>query len=533
MFRRFPFAVVFTFMFAGIAGPARAATTIEDLRTEVDDLRKRVSAQQSQPTPIDHVDACACEKFGPPAPVTTRTGNLEVGGLLQIWDVTYFSQDRQDVFGDKGDHLGSGGTDRTLDNGGTQIRRAELRFRMDLNEHITSWVMIDPAREATSFAPYPSNQGLFKSQRTNPSLAHGTDVALTPVGRVQTGAGTANRMLQDAYINYHDFVPHHDFTVGQFRPAMGEEGVRNSAYLDFAERAMVTQLNDLRDLGVQAHGTWWNDRFQYWAGVFDGAGNFFGTTDPNGPLIAQPGGFQNRADDNNDKDVLGSVLVRPLWGNNRDCTCGGNWWGFLELGYSGQWGRHGGEGAADPIATPLDGLNRARTWASRQAAWLYYKPMGCLRGAWVRGEYGYQKDRTAPLTVDAFDLGSGPNGEQTAPTPFSRDGFYGAVGYKLSDSIFANRLNGGGFLNDLMQPVEFAFRYEQFGNIITESLTNPDTQTDVFKTKVVTLGVNYYYKAYNQRVQLNFSVVDEPENKTREIREVKNNVLNMTYQIMF
>ena len=159
--------------------------------------------------------------------------------------------------------------------------------------------------------------------------------------------------------------------------------------------------------------------------------------------------------------------------------------------------------------------------------------MGCLRGAWARGEWGLQKDRTAPLTVDTMDLGAGPNGEQTAGHPFSRQGFYSAVGYKLTDSVFADRLSRGGFLNYLMQPVEFAFRYEQFGNVITEDLANPNTQTDVFTTKVVTMGVNYYYKAYNQRVQLNFSVVDGPDNHPHMLHEVRNNVMNMTYQIMF
>ena len=57
---------------------------------------------------------------------------------------------------------------------------------------------------------------------------------------------------------------------------------------------MVDQLNDLRDVGFQIHGTYWEDceskigRLQYWAGIFDGAGNYFNTA----------GEQQNRADDN-------------------------------------------------------------------------------------------------------------------------------------------------------------------------------------------------------------------------------------------
>jgi hypothetical protein len=351
-------------------------------------------------------------------------------------------------------------------------------------------------------------------------------IANNPVGRIQTGSGNVPRVLQDAYINYHGVVPHHDFTIGQFKPAMGEEGVRNSAFLDFAERAMVTQLNDIRDMGVQAHGTWVDDRVQYWVGAFNGAGNFFGTTSAEGPLLATPQGTANRADDNNEKDFVASILGRPFW----------NWcnWGSAEFGYSGQWGRHGASGdLSSDFSTPVNGLDRRQTAAIRQAAWMMYKPMGPVRGWWIRGEWGYQKDRTVPLSVNAFGLGSGPNGEQAGPHPFVRQGFYAATGYKLSDSIFADRLNGGGFWNNLLQPVEFCFRYEKFGNVVTEDLVNPDTRTWVMNSRVITAGVNYYVKAYNVRAQLQFMNVDEPDNHTRNLHDPQNNLLISTLQVYF
>src|SRR5206468_1945237 len=107
-------------------------------------------------------------------------------------------------------------------------------------------------------------------------------------------------------------------------------------------------------------------------------------------------------------------------------------------------------------------------------------------------------------TVNAFALGSGPFGEQAAPNPFKREGWYGAFGYKLTDSIFAERLKRPGFFNTLIQPVEFAFRYERFGNIIVENAGAPDTLTDVYETKVFTGGVNYYVWAYKHRIQVNY-----------------------------
>ena len=501
---------------------AMAASTVDDLKREVDDLRHTLN-QKEDSVPIISRTECACDsRFGPKEKITTGSGKLTVGGLLQIWDMT-IDDDHQDVFSDR---HGTGGNGDALDNSGTRIRRAEMLFTLDSTENITSVMMMDAAREITSFPPIPSNQGLFKSMPSNPSVATagGIPVASTIVGRVQTGAGQPNTLLQDAYVNVHGVLPHHDITVGQFTPRIGEEGPRNNACLDFDERAMVTQINEQRDLGLQVHGAWFDDRFQYWEGVFDGAGNFFGTA----------GQFQNRADDNPQKDIVSTVMVRPFW---EICN-----WGNLELGYSDQSGTHGGTSSRTEDGTnPVNGLNRRRTSSSRQAAWLYWKPMGPVRGAWLRGEWGFQKDRTVPLSVDVYGLGSGPNGEQVAPHPFHRDGFYAAAGYKLTDSVFADRLSQGGFFNNLLQPVEFAFRFESFQNIITEDLVRPDTETNVFRTDVGILGVNYYpvgfNGGYNTRIQVNYMIVNQHQNDInqgfRSFHEVRNNVYMFTYQIMF
>jgi len=512
------------FLLCALLVPCRglmAGTTVEDLKREVEDLRRSLSQTKAGPAPIaKSVDSAVAAKYGPNVPVTTRNGRLEIGGLLQVWNYNIM-EDHLDVFGHRANTVGAAGTNETRDNSSYRIRRAELRFQIDIHENVTAVVMIDPAREATSFAPMPSNQGLFKSQvwmAPEFDAANGPGLGSTAeVASVQTGAGSSPFLLQDAYINYHGVVPHHDFTIGQFKPKMGEEGTRNSAYLDFAERAMITQINDVRDLGVEAHGAWWDQRVQYWLGAFDGAGDYFGTA----------GQFQNRSDDNDYKDFLASVMVRPLWNHDP--------WGCLELGYSGEWGRHGESASADPGNAPLNGLNRKLTNAIRQAAWVMYKPMGPVRGWWLRSECGYQKDRALPLTVNAFNLGSGPNGEQTGPNPFARQGWYFSTGYKLADSIFADRLSKGGFWNKLFEPVEFAFRYETFGNVISEDLAKPDTHTDVHKTNVWTAGVNYYVKAYNMRIQVNYLAVDEQEDNTgpRNLREVKNNVLLITYQVSF
>lgn len=508
-------------VFALAVGCARlwAGSATEDLRKEIDDLRRQLNSDGSAESTIQSVDVMSNAHANYDShdnKVTSHSGNLQIGGLLQIWDTTIF-KDNRDVYGSRG-----GGV---LDNSGNRIRRAELKFSMDIHENITAVVMFDAAREATSYPNVP-NQGLFKSSPTINSDRNGaftTDPTKSIVAQVQNGAGEGNRILQDAYINVHDLIPHHDVTIGQFKPPAGEEGVRSSANLDFVERAMVNQLNDLRDLGAQIHGTWWEDcetkigRIQYWAGVFDGAGNYFDTA----------GDFQNRSDDNDAKDVAGKLMVRPIWS---DC------WGRLEVGAWGQYGHHGesGDNSVDGSA-PVNGLNRLKTNAYRMGAWVMYKPVWFLKGAWVRGEYGNQRDRTAPFTVDAFGLGSGPNGEQASPNPFKREGWYMAAGYKLTDSIFANRLSKGGFFNRLLQPVEFVGRYESFENIVVENSFNPDQLTDLYRTHVFTAGVNYYVNAYKHRIQVNYMNVEECVNPNQHpgIRGANDNMLVMSYQIQF
>jgi len=509
---------------------SHAGTSVDELRREVEDLRRRLNQQATTAKPsIGKIDSLTASKFGPNAPITTQSGKLEIGGILQLWNVSPRGKHTLDVFGRPG-------TGETVDNGGYSVRRAELRFGMDIHENIRGYIAIDASRENNSFPRLPTNQGLFKSKPfVSPEFdnVNGPGLGSTAeVAAAQTGSGTANRLLEDAYINYHGVIPHHDITIGQFKPRMGEEGPRDSGNLDFGERAMVTQINDERDLGIQIHGAWWDDRFQYWTGVFNGAGNFFGTAGPNPIGLGQ---FANRSDDNDDKDFLFSFLVRPIW------NCGP--WGNLELGYSGQFGTHGEASNDDPTADSVNGLNRDETDAIRHAAWAYYKPQGPTKGFWLRGEYGYQKDRTVPLSVRAFGLGSGPNGEQAAPKPFHREGFYIGAGYKLSESIFAEKLEGSsdnryiGMAKRMLKPLEIVVRYEEFQNVVVEDLNKSDTHTDLFRTQVLTVGANAYEHGYRHRLSYNYMFVNEQEDKTnqpaRGFTEVKNNVWMVSYQFLF
>ena len=481
---------------------------IEDLKKDNADIRKTNSELSSKLQPISNATQQALDsRFGPNAPVVSKTGRLQMNGLVQIWYYT-IQHDHNALFQDSRVN-GIQDTNAALDNDSFRIRRTELRFNFDLNEHITTEVLIDPAREGQSFPNLPDNQAnssIFK-RLTNANVAN-----------VQTGVGSAPRLLNNAWIDYHDFVPHHDFKIGQFKPPIGEEGIRQSQDLDFVERSMVGQLNDFRDLGIAAHGEWWHDdgkgngQFQYWLGAFDSAGNFHESA----------GQQQNRSDDNSNKDFLYRVLVRPIWKQER--------YGSLELGFSQQMGVHGENGPPDPIDTPLNALNRRRTWASRADAWGYYAPGSFLRGLWLRGEWEWQKDRNAPQQViDVLGNGNAGDGStQTNGKPFSTQGYYVAAGYHLGRSVFNTECSS---LPNWARNLEFAFRYETYQNVQIADLVRND-HTDVYKTSVFTGGINYYMNA-TTKIQLNYDALHDPHINRPDLvfHNVRNNVLVVNFQV--
>jgi len=519
-----------------LAGLARASSSVDDLKKEVEKLRKDIAQKQEAKTAIGgKVDELVGSKYGPGSAVTTRSGKLQIGGLLQVW---YQSPQK--------DHLGiinnaDTGVSESFSpsrNDTFRVRRTELRFTMDIHENVLAYVMMDPARESNiSFYPLPTYPN-HNATLINPFFLE-TGQAPSPVG----GSSIVPSLLQDAYINYHGVVPHHDFYIGQFKPPSGEEAWRNSGQLEFVERAMVTNINNVRDIGVMMHGTWVDNRVQYWVGGFNGpAGTVLGN-----PELLEGG---NRADDNGSKDIAWRVAVRPVWNAEE-------WYGRLELGYARTDGYRGKSGNQFNFDVVTNSINEVSTAINRQAAWAWYRPNGPVKGTWFRGEWGSGRDRFSPtgsfgaLPTILMESGSGSNINyvfsdgtaipiQLAPTPVTVSGFYVGTGYKISDSVFAEGLRGGDSFQKFLYDLEFAFRYEQYQNIATESLNNADRQTDLFSTKAFTAGINYYVnlhggkiRAHDVKLQANYIIVDDPGNKARGLREVKNNVFVVAFQVMF
>ena len=489
-------------------------------RAEIDALRKERAAAQ---TPIASVQTAVESKYGHLTPVTTKTGKLTLSGMVQVWYMA-IENDNIGFFGDRQGSAASGvigDVNEHRDNDTFSVRRAEIKFTMDLHEHIQAVVMFDPSRPVSGRPSPNAPVGLWATGAQTTTLEGG---ALE-----EPGFAAGLRMFQDAYIKYQGYVPYHDFTIGQFKPFIGEEGIRASSQLDFCERSMLGQLGDRRDLGLTVHGTWWDERFQYWLGVFNAAGDFFQTRAEQ----------QNRPDDNDEKDLTWRLLLRPVWKQKS--------WGNLELGVSGQHGLHG-EAGNPRVSTALgagvlnvDGLNKRRTYANRWYAWMSYLPSGPAKGLWVRGEWAWIKDRAEPGSVSGFDatgFATNTASAYRAPNPFDVSGFYVAAGYKISESNWKDEAPGW------IKPFEFAVRYEQFENILATDLVAPDQRTDTFASDVWTFGFNYYINGHHAKIQVNYHIVDDPDegstvnrtlavpaNRPRHFRGVDNNSLVVSFQV--
>jgi hypothetical protein len=479
---------------------------IADLRKDNDAIRKKSEELASKTTAIkSSTDKALESKYGPGASVVTKAGKLTISAMVQVWYYSIQNDNKglfeDDTFNDIHD------SNEASDNDSFRIRRTELRFTMDLNEYVGAEIMIDPAREAQTFAGMNVNTATAK-RALNTNLAN-----------VQAGTGAAPRLLQDAFVTFRKFVPHHDFRIGQFKAPMGEEALRSASQLDFVERSILGQKFDLRDQGISAHGEWWGDdgkgagRFQYWLGAFNAPGNYHDSG----------GQFQNRNDDNDEKDFNYRVLVRPLWKN----AC----FGDLELGFSSEMGIHGESSARDPIDTPLNGLNRNQNWAIRHDAWAYYAPGSVAKGWWMRGEWAAFKDRNAPQQVIDLLGQGGATGDQTTQTngkPFWASGWYFSTGYKFADSVLAKDLC------NWAKKFELTFRYESFGNVTTADLVKPE-HTDVFKTQIFTSGFNYYIQGHNAKIQVNYNHIKNPDgdndNNTRNFHNVRNDSFIVNFQV--
>ena len=153
-------------------------------------------------------------------PVKVGFGELEIGGLLQLW----YSHDET-----AGKEAGKADSFR--------LRRTEFMFSGKVLPEIAWAVMFDLSKELST-----SDESIDQE----------------------------SRILQDFNVDL-SYIPHHIVSIGQFKLPLTEEGLRSSVRLDTIERSYIGRtFGDQRDMGIQIRGSW--EFADYWLGVFNGSG---------------------------------------------------------------------------------------------------------------------------------------------------------------------------------------------------------------------------------------------------------------------
>jgi hypothetical protein len=219
--------------------------------------------------------------------VESGFGKIKFNGLLQGW---YSS--------------GNGSFRDTF-----RLRRTELKFSGQITPQVKWTIMIDPSKGLSVNNTYTTING----------------------ARVvaDTSVNQASRILQDAYITL-NYIKKMRIDIGQYKVPLSMEGLQSSATLDTVERGLFMTdkargggLGDIRDLGVMISGPI-TKNFDYQLGFFNGGGE-----------------NQNDVDKNDQKVVIGRLVVRPRFVKG------------LQLGASGAWGN--GQRADRPRRDRLGG----------------------------------------------------------------------------------------------------------------------------------------------------------------------------------
>jgi hypothetical protein len=113
--------------------------------------------------------------------------------------------------------------------------------------------------------------------------------------------------------------------------------------------------------------------------------------------------------------------------------------------------------------------------------------------------------------------------------PITTDGFYAALGYKMSESTCQDSCPGW------LKPFEFLGRYQVFQNVLLADENDP-THTDIYRTQVVTGGINYYIKGHDAKIQFNYNWVFNPKvdnNPDLSFHNTKDDSFAVNFQVAF
>lgn len=164
-----------------------------------------------------------------------------------------------------------------------KVADGELKFGLLLQ----GWYVGDDSAQASgsAYLGNPTGVNAFRLRRAEIKLsgkvtpAWGYEVMIDPAKTQSFAAGGDDKILQDLGITYLG-LKGHEFTLGQKKIAITEEGLRSSSELDFAERSRITRIiGDQRQAGFFYKGTY-GSMFAAQASITSGLpSNVAGTSD--------------------------------------------------------------------------------------------------------------------------------------------------------------------------------------------------------------------------------------------------------------
>jgi len=133
--------------------------------------------------------------------------------------------------------------------------------------------------------------------------------------RIMPDFGEGRTSIRDAYGDFH-YWPKTSFRFGKYKAPFGLERLQSSAELTFIDRSLATALAPDRDVGIQLYGDLGSGFFSYAVAVMNGV----------------PDGESGDFDDNDGKDVIARVFLRPFVAKRDRHALGGLGFGIAGAG---------------------------------------------------------------------------------------------------------------------------------------------------------------------------------------------------------
>ncbi|MHB8765265.1 MAG: OprO/OprP family phosphate-selective porin, partial [Deferrisomatales bacterium] len=283
----------------------------------------------------------------------------------------------------------------------------------------------------------------------------------------QQNFGGGDSVLEDAYLSYTVADPL-TLTLGQFKPPQARQELTSSGSQQFVDRSLANDTFNLGyDIGIEASGSFLEDRIAYALGLFNGNGESEGNRETDHLFAARL-----------DLNPLGAFKRDEVaWGGDQPLVNVGGSYAFIALS-DADAERLGtgneifdkaldidGFDGADFVAAFGDELDVTVCTANFHAQWM---------GASLGAEYYWMN--ADPKEGDDFDA----------------DGYYVQAGYMV-----------------LPKRLEVAARYSAIES-------EDDNASEKFDRSELQLGVNVYLDKHNAKLQADYTRVDDDLNDDRD-----------------